>query len=892
MSAANLWIPKFNAGELSPLLFGFSNWEKYGYGLRTAENVICLPQGPLTRRPGTIHRGAVKDSSKRTGLIPFEYSTEQAYWLEIGDRYMRFITRDGAYLRAGPTDAAITNGTFETNITGWTDSSTGGASIAHDAINDVMNLVGAAGGVAIARQTVTGFTISTTVVLQIRVFESALATYPGPFIKLRVGSTSGGTELINDRVLYAGDHLVEIFATATTLYLELRNDLGALTMAVDDIRLLDDEVLDLPHPLAAGAMFDSSGRLRLHWTQSADVLWITYVGWWTRRLERRGALTWSFFTDPVEDGPYLETNITTTTLVASGAGLGPGITVTASATAGINDGQGFTIGDIGRAIGIKNGSTWGWCRITARTSATAVTVIVYKSLPTSGAVDWRLGLYDNFTGFHPRAITLHQDRLVIGGSVRRPNRVDGSAVGDYVSFAPGTADDDAFAYALGGNSVPSVLWLASLQNLLVGTLGGEYMLSADGPNKPLTPVNAAAARQSAFGTVPLPPILSHYAVLFAQRHGGRLRELAYTIEAEGYRAPDLTVAASHIFPPTAPIVAFCWQSAPHSLVWLARQDGLLVSCTYDREQQVIAWTRHPMGGAVVEQVQAIPGSGSDQVMMIVRRTINGVTVRHVEQLAGFFADDGADQRDAFFVDDGLTLDNPVTVTSITAANPAVVTAASHGFSDGDLVELDEVVGMTAVNLRRFTVANAATNTFELTGFDATGLTAGSGGVVRECVTAVAGLSHLEGETVSIWADGQQQPAKVVSGGQITGLDPPVAIAQVGLPIGFAVSPLRPQGGARLGTQNARAQRIGELALDLYRTGGKVEIGTTDTGDFWALPLRDWSAATDRAPALYSGLVTWTPGGGYDREGAILVRGATPAPFTLRGLGPAVEVGER
>ncbi len=67
--------------------------------------------------------------------------------------------------------------------------------------------------------------------------------------------------------------------------------------------------------------------------------------------------------------------------------------------------------------------------------------------------------------------------------------------------------------------------------------------------------------------------------------------------------------------------------------------------------------------------------------------------------------------------------NAEVITAITAANPAVVTIASHSFTNGQLVRLAGIVGMTELNGRTFTVANVATNTFELSGEDSTSYTA-------------------------------------------------------------------------------------------------------------------------------------------------------------------------
>lgn len=64
-------------------------------------------------------------------------------------------------------------------------------------------------------------------------------------------------------------------------------------------------------------------------------------------------------------------------------------------------------------------------------------------------------------------------------------------------------------------------------------------------------------------------------------------------------------------------------------------------------------------------------------------------------------------------DDNYSSGTEKTITGITRADPGVVTSASHGFTDGEVVLIEDVVGMTEVNDTHFTVANATTDTFEL-----------------------------------------------------------------------------------------------------------------------------------------------------------------------------------
>lgn len=103
------------------------------------------------------------------------------------------------------------------------------------------------------------------------------------------------------------------------------------------------------------------------------------------------------------------------------------------------------------------------------------------------------------------------------------------------------------------------------------------------------------------------------------------------------------------------------------------------------------WFRDfPAGDAL--QIQVIADNGATANKNCVLETTNGFTEANTTA--------------------GVTADR-ATITGITAATPPVVTAAAHGFTDGQLVRITKVVGMTEVNNNLYKVNNATTNTFEL-----------------------------------------------------------------------------------------------------------------------------------------------------------------------------------
>jgi hypothetical protein len=101
-------LTNFTAGELSPRLDGRTDLTKYAAGCSNLENLVIYPHGAAARRPGTTHVAEVADSSKKTRLIPFEFSTTQTYILEFSNLKIRFFKDNGAILEGDKTITGIT----------------------------------------------------------------------------------------------------------------------------------------------------------------------------------------------------------------------------------------------------------------------------------------------------------------------------------------------------------------------------------------------------------------------------------------------------------------------------------------------------------------------------------------------------------------------------------------------------------------------------------------------------------------------------------------------------------------------------------------------------------------------------------------------------------------
>lgn len=229
---------------------------------------------------------------------------------------------------------------------------------------------------------------------------------------------------------------------------------------------------------------------------------------------------------------------------------------------------------------------------------------------------------------------------------------------DYDNFDEGVGDADSFALTIPtGNQIR---WLEALEALFVGASGDVWIIKSNNLDTPITPTNFSIKQISNYGSAAIQPVKVNEAILFIDFVKRKVRELVYSDELDKHVSPDLTALAEHIT--ESGITSIAIQSNPDSILWCTLDDGSLISLTYDREQNVVAWSKHPIGGTdvVVQSVCVIPGTSEDQVSLSVRRTINGSSVTYIEKMASRIMPDNLE--DCFFVDSGLTYDGTPTST--------------------------------------------------------------------------------------------------------------------------------------------------------------------------------------------------------------------------------------
>jgi hypothetical protein len=718
----------FTAGELSPRLVGRTDISRYSNGAAEVLNYIVTPYGGVARRPGTRYVAEVKNSADIARLVPFEFSTEQAYALEFGDAYFRIYRNQGRVFAPDIT-AAITNGDFPSDLSGWTASSVSHSSAA---------ALFASGGTLDQAITITETTTNHVLKFQITGDERS------DRVNVRLGTSSGGEQISSDIEFEVGWHTFA-FAPAGNSTVHLRFTQSAGTPSLDNVSLIDDGRIEVATPWA------DEDLAELNWTQSADVLYVTHPSYAPRKITRRDDSSWSVTYYNFLDGPYEDVNTGATTMTPA-ATSGDGVTLTASTAT-------FLSTDVGRLIRIEHSSTWGWAVIVAYSSTTQVDVDIKSNFGgTSGVTDWRIGAWSDSSGW-PAVVTFHEERLTFGRVTDQPQTVWMSVTADFENHAPTETDgtlltDSAVTFTISDDRVNAILWFSSGQRLAIGTTSAEFTLSASSSGGVVTPSDKLVQRQTTHGSANIRPQRIGAVVIFAQRQAKKLREFSFSFQLDQFSAPDLTILADHVT--GTGIVEMDFQQEPFGVLWCVREDGTLIGMTYERDQEVVGWHRHVIGGvsddsgtqAKVESICVIPGDGQDELWLIVKRYVDGATVRYVE----FMEYDWDPERSttdtkasAFFVDSGLSYNGSATTT---------------------LTDLD----------------------------------------------------HLEGESVSILGDGAVFPNDTVDTGAVA-TSVSVTEAQIGLGYASRVKTLRPDSGSADGTAQGKLKRIHEIVVRLYNTLG-------------------------------------------------------------------------
>ena len=644
-------------------------------------------------------------------------------------------------------------------------------------------------------------------------------------------------------------------------------------------------------------------------TQSADILWIFHPNYPPAVIERFGPNLWKYSTslpgqqpgeapyrgtlDVVKTGysalgqsitAITQANPCVVTVAGTNNVFAPGSRIYMNLIAGmveLNQGE-FLIGTTSLGSG-----TFSFSLLDPNTGA-AVDSTGYLKYVSGGFAVQVVALFAA-AGDYPACGTLYQERLCVGGSLNNPTQINGSVQDDFPDFITDpNADDYAIQYTLVGKKLNQFINMIGTPNsLLIGTAGGVWVLTAS-TGQSISQTNIDASLQSSIGVSSLEPQLIGGSAVFVSRSARIVTFLSFNFVSNQWDNVDLTRLNRQITlgpsQTTSGLVQTAFQIEPYPIFWAVRNDGQLIGLVFNTQDQVYAWFRINMGAGLVESVAVISGENQeDQVVVVVNRLINGVTQRYVEY---FMPQEIFSQlSNAFFVYSGqqLQLLGPVAITGISNANPTVVTAPNHGFSDGDYVQIQGVQGMTEINqdaTEAYQITGVFSDQFQLVGMDSTtfGVYAG-GGTVKQVTNAVTGLSYLLGQQVVAVGDGAiiLQPTTVTSdsitfpyfANQIT----------IGLPYQITIQPTNPVLSSQAATTRGMRQKLNRVSLSLYEAmGGNFGV---DLQHMYPLDYGPGSQA--QQPMMTTSLAINDLDCDWSDESTLYITQSDPLPFTLRGL---------
>lgn len=346
-----------------------------------------------------------------------------------------------------------------------------------------------------------------------------------------------------------------------------------------------------------------------------------------------------------------------------------------------------------------------------------------QSWMTKETSEWRLGVWhpatnsEDYPVTYPTKVTIHQQRLVWAGMTDRPWVWTSNSYA-YQNYAPSDfegeiKDTNSIVCDISTDKISDIFWIKSVKSLLIGTELGELRMFSSGTA--ITPADVVTMRESSYGCHNCEPVVNDDNIVFVQRLQRTLRSLSYDYNQDSFVGPELTILAESLT--TGGIKKIVFQKEPNNTYWCLKEDGTLLTLTYDKSQDVIGWSQCTIAGANAKVVDLaiLPAKVNQQDMLIlaVERTINDERVRYLELLTRNFTLD-VDQADGVFLD----------------------SSRHYIYQEPRTVFGDDITKGT--------------------------------------------LGHLEGETVRVTSDGAIEGDYVVTNGQIE-IDNPSTNVQIGLP---------------------------------------------------------------------------------------------------------------
>ena len=674
-----------------------------------------------------------------------------------------------------------------------------------------------------------------------------------------------------------------------------------------------DMTYEVPHPYLEAELFD------IHYVQSADVMTLVHPNHAPRELRRLGATRWELkvidFGSPIAapTGVSVSMYIPSSTTTNTDTYEDHEYVVTAVKPNLIDESNQSTSASVSNNIfvtGAKNTVTWN-----AVSGATRYRV--YKNqgglygflgeTTTTTLIDNNISpdfsrtppIHENDfvgTGNYPGAVSYFEQRRVFAGTNNAPQNIwmTKSGTESNMSFGLPIRDDDRIEFRVAAREANTIRHIVPLTNLLLLTGSAEWRVTSVNSDA-ITPTSISVKPQSYVGANNSQPVIVNNSLVYGAASGGHVRELGYNWQANGFITGDLSLRAPHLFD-NFTIVDMGLSKSPIPIVWTVSSSGKLLGLTYVPEQQIGAWHQHDTDGTF-ESVACVSEGNDDVTYCVVKRTINGNSVRYIERMGTRLF---ATQRDNFFVDAGATYNGTntntgqnVTIsggTNYTKGESVTITANYNLFNAPPSVDDvgDAIVLVDGSNYYRCNIVSTTSQTVATVKLDRdlpvslrnTALT--NYEVARN---VISGLTYLEGKTVSILADGAVHPERVVSSGSIT-LERAGSVVHIGLPYASDLNTL-PMALQVEAFGQGRVKNINHVWLRVLESSG---IFAGPSADKLVEAKQRTTEPYGTPPNLKTEDIKIMLTPAWQDNGQLFVRQTDPLPLTVVGLTLEVAMG--
>ncbi len=678
---------QFNAGELSPALYGRVDLAKYKAGCFTLRNMFCAVGGGASSRPGTKFCGQSKQSGTDVTpvLIPFQFSIEQGYALEFGDRYMRVIANGGFVTDAIYTLTSVTN-----NNPGVFTAAPNGPNYA---VGDWIFLSGMTGMTALNNGT---FIIDTLLGTDVFTLRDPLTGVPVNTILLGTYNPSSGTSarIFTLDTPYASEDLqllkwtqsadvmtlchpnypptdltriaandwqlttttfstsivapttASVSASVTTSTTSQMTTYQFVITAIDSTTGEESVASPIATVTNSVDIATTLGSLTVSWAPVTGSEYyniykaIPSIGTGSIPVGAIFGYDGSSFgtqfvdtnitqdltvTPPLHLNPFAPGQIQFFSMSATGSSYTSQPTITVSTVSGS--------GLVTQAV-VQNGGVNAIIVVNSGQNYTAgETVNITGGGGSGAAATMSVG---PLTGTYPGCVAYFQDRRYYANTLNNPDTYFASQPGAFTNMDRSIPTDasDAIVGTPWAQQVNGIQAMVPMPGGLVILTGlGAWQLSGGAVGTPVTPANQQATPQAYNGCHQhILPITINYDILYVQTKGSIVRDLNYNFFANIYTGIDLTVLSTHLFTGRQ-IERWAWAEEPWKLVWAVLDNGTALSLTYLKEQDIWAWARHDTFG-LFTSVCSVTEPPVDAPYFVVKRFIPNINnpVYYIERM--------------------------------------------------------------------------------------------------------------------------------------------------------------------------------------------------------------------------------------------------------------------